>query len=407
MKPRFSKDFILFLIGAAQASFGASVSAIALSFLVLQITGSPNAMATTLALKILPAIFMPIVATFLDRMSLKPPLIIGFFLRATSLIGLCIGVQLNLVNIYVIYGVALFNGIIETINPPAAMILIPYLLENEQLERGNSLLAMANQGMALVGLLVGGAMVGFFGPSLSILIEGICYAIMVILLFFVSMPKVVGSVVNSFWEDFTLGIKLVKTSKILLIIMITFFLMNAIIAPIQVLMPVHMNSIGEGAKGYGIFMSMIVCGLLVGNAVIAYLGSRFNRVAGIILGWLGSGMAFGGLGTLNSFEFSLFWALVLGFSSAMLSTGITVIMQRIIPDAFRGRIIGVITAIAQAGIPFSFFILSYIVKKITLSEVFFAGTILTILFALFWLTQFRRFSHESMSLGGMGKHPRF
>ena len=57
----WNKDFIIFLISLVQASFGASLSAIALSFLVLKLTGSPSAMAITLALKFLPAIFTPFI----------------------------------------------------------------------------------------------------------------------------------------------------------------------------------------------------------------------------------------------------------------------------------------------------------------------------------------------------------
>jgi len=382
----WNKDFTLFLISTIQASFGASLSGIALSFLVLKLTGSPSAMAITLALKFLPAVFTPIIATFVDRMRLKLPLIIGNFLRGSALIVLFCGIKFGLFNIYAIYTVALFNGMISTIYGPAAQSLIPNLIPENQLARGNSLLAIANQGMAIVGLACGGFMVGLVGPSLSLGIEGTSYVIVGIMLFFVNMPIFLKeSLKNSFWQDFKLGFKLIKASQIILMIMIAGFLINAIMAPLDVLLPVHMTVIGKGAFGYGLFMALVIGGMLLGNTIITILGKFFNSFYGIALGWIGFSVALFGLGLLNSFYFSLCWAFLLGLNLAMLNTGITVMLQRIVPAAFRGRIFGTIGAVSQIGIPVSLFILSYVINKITLEEIFIGAMFISIFFAIVWL----------------------
>lgn len=382
----WNKDFIIYLISLIQASFGASLSAIALSFLVLKLTGSPSAMAITLALKFFPAIFTPFMATFVDRMKLKPPLIIGNFLRGSALICLFMGVKFGVFNIYAIYAVALFNGMIGTIYGPAAQSLIPNLIPKDQLARGNSLLAMATQGMVIIGLACGGLLVSFVGPALSLFIEGICYLIVGIMLFHVSMPVFrKESLKNSFWQDFTFGIKMIRASRIILMIMLAGFLINFIMAPLDVLLPVHMMVIGKGAFGFGLFMALVIGGMLSGNSFITILGKKFNSFYGIVLGWFGVGLAFAGLGLFNSFYFSLCWGFVLGINLAILNTGTTVMLQEIVPAEYRGRIFGTMGGISQIGMPVSLIILSYIIKKVTLGEIFISAMFVAIFFVIVWI----------------------
>lgn len=385
----WNKDFIIFLISVIQASFGASLSGIALSFLVLKLTGSPSAMAITLALKFLPSIFTPIVATFVDRMRLKPPLIIGNFLRGLALIILFCGITLGVFNVYAVYCVALFNGMIATIYGPAVLSLIPNLIPKSQLARGNSLLSMANQGMVIVGLAGGGVLVGMVGPALSLSIEGICYLIVGIMLFFLSLPNLHKKARPPFLQDFMLGLKMIQMSRLVLMILVANFLIDAIMAPLDVLLPVHMVAIGKGAFGYGLFMTLVIGGMFAGNMFITMIGKFFNSFYGIITGWFGMGIMLLGLGLFNSFDLSLLWAFLLGISLSMLNTGCVVVLQERTPVDFRGRIFGTISAASQIGIPISLFILSSIVNIVTLREIFIVAMFGSITFAIIWVWLWR------------------
>ncbi|MCL5261264.1 MAG: MFS transporter [Gammaproteobacteria bacterium] len=381
----WNRNFILFFICTAQSAFGSAVSGVAMSFLVLKITGSVSAMSTTLALNFLPAVLTPFLATFIDRLPLKPPMLFGMFARGLMLISVYLGMQHGFVNKYSIYCLSLFTGFITAFYGSAVQSLIPLLIPKDQLQRGNSLLGVAGNSMTLIGLLCGGALVGLMGPSFALFIEGICYIVCGKLLFLVNMPKLPSANMrNSFLRDFILGFEYIKNSNIILIIVAMFFLITAIISPLSILMPVYMNTISRGAVGYSIFMACVVSGTLFGNVFIAFFGKRFDCFNGVFYGWLGISLCLTGLGLLNTFSISLVWAVLLGISSATLNTGVIVILQKIVPAAFRARVIGSAWAVTQISAPISLFFLSFVIKKISLTGIFISGAILTCIFSLLW-----------------------
>jgi len=390
----WNKDFILFLVSTAQASFGEALSGVAFAFLVLKLTNSPSAMAITLALKFTPSILTPIIATFIDRIQLKFPIIISNFLRSFILIIVWWGVKNGLFGIYAIYNMVLLSGLIDTIHDPAAESLIPNLIPKEYLARGNSLLGVANQSMVLIGLILGGIMVALFGPEISLFIEGICYSIAGILLFFVSMPSTDTILKKSFYEDFILGFKIVKFSYVIFMIMMINLLLNLITAPINVLLPIHMIAIEKGSVGYGVFMGLLIGGLLFGSAIIAVLGKKFDSLYSIALGWFGFGIAHAGLGFLNSFYFSLCWAFLLGVNVSILNTGTIVVLQTVIPAEFRARIFGTLSAVCRLGVFISLFILSYIIKNVTVGNIFISIMVLSFIFTVVWFFTIKKCGHD-------------
>lgn len=72
---------MLWWLGSAQSAFGTALASIATSFLVLHQTGSAGAMGLNLALGLLPALLQPFMGAVVDRLPLKPPLILGNLLR--------------------------------------------------------------------------------------------------------------------------------------------------------------------------------------------------------------------------------------------------------------------------------------------------------------------------------------
>lgn len=124
--------------------------------------------------------------------------------------------------------------------------------------------------------------------------------------------------------------------------------------------------------------------MLLGNIVITIFGKHFNSSKGIFYSWFGVAVALIGLAILNVFYTSLCWALLLGINAAILNTSIVIILQKTVSTTFRARVFGGVGAVAQVGMPLSLFVLSYIIKRITISEIFTTGAIVSCVFAIFW-----------------------
>ena len=52
----WNRDFVLYWLGTAQSSFGSALAGIALSFLILELTGSAASMGVNLALSLIPGL---------------------------------------------------------------------------------------------------------------------------------------------------------------------------------------------------------------------------------------------------------------------------------------------------------------------------------------------------------------
>lgn len=78
MKPSklWNKNFILLWLGNTQTGIGNTFYIVALSYLMLELTGSPKHTAYTMAAFTLPFIFSPIVGMIVDRINMKPYLVI-------------------------------------------------------------------------------------------------------------------------------------------------------------------------------------------------------------------------------------------------------------------------------------------------------------------------------------------
>lgn len=379
-----SKDFILFFVTIAQASFGSSVATVALAFLVLKVSGSASAMAMTLGLRILPTVFMPFMATFLDRVNVKIPLILSFVLRGVLLILLYFGVQAGVAGVYIIYWIALINGILATISMPSCQILIPSLLAKADLERGNSVLNMAEQSMSLVGYLCGGALVSLFGPMITVLIEGVCYLICGLFVMSMALQVVVHRSEHSFLRDVWTGIKIMHQFKVVALTTLMCFFINVFFALVEVYLPLHMQAIAKGGAGYGVFMTCMMIGMLGSSSLMAWMGTRYKSSFGIALGWIGLALAFFGLGGMDSFYACLVWSVLLGVGISFINTSIRIILQKTIAHRYRGRVNGMSNALSSIGMPIAFILISYTMQLINFQILFVVGACFALIFALFW-----------------------
>jgi predicted MFS family arabinose efflux permease len=109
--------------------------------------------------------------------------------------------------------------------------------------------------------------------------------------------------------------------------------------------------LGRGANGYGILMSASGTGALIGALVVATYGHLFppRRLA---LGgvWIFS-IALFALSFSRNFYSSLAFLFVAGFGMLLFFSTSNTVLQTIVPDEMRGRVMGVWSLVFGAMIP--------------------------------------------------------
>src|SRR5204862_6408158 len=119
-----------------------------------------------------------------------------------------------------------------------------------------------------------------------------------------------------------------------------------------VLMPSFARDVlGRGANGYGILMSASGTGALVGALLVATFGHLFTPRK-IALGgvWLFSASLFA-LALTRNFYLALAFLFIGGFGMLLFFSTSNTVLQTIVPDEMRGRVMGVWSLVFGAMIP--------------------------------------------------------
>ncbi len=382
----WNRSFILFWLGEAQSTFGSSLASVALAFLVLHLTGSPSQLGITLALGILPGIVSPLAGTWVDRIALKPPLIVGDLLRGALFVLAWWMADRGSLVIWEIYLLSLISGAVSAFYWPASGILTPLLVPEGDLARANGLIGMANQGFQLVGLVVGGVVVGLLGSAPSLAVDGLTFLLMALLFLWVAIPpRHPRGQPSSYWEDLGAGFLAVGRRHFLLLLAVGGFLVNGGFIALDMLMPFVMQRLGAGPTGYGLFFGLMTGGMALGGGLIALLGRRFDDRAGVSWGIFGMSLGLFALSTAGQLWSLLPLALILGLFIALINAAISVMIQSRVEGELRGRVFGVLGAVASAGMPLSLFILSSFANAVPIGAVFAGTGLLTLVVGAAWL----------------------
>ncbi|WP_075829959.1 MFS transporter [Deinococcus marmoris] len=382
----WNRSFVIWLLGTAQSQLGSALAGIALSFLVLHQTGLAGQMALTLACALVPNVLMPLAGALVDRVNLKVPLIGADLTR--GLLQLTVGglaLTWGEVPLWLVNGAAVLTGLAGIFAGPASSAAVPALVPEKELARANGLIGGVSQGAGLLGVLAGGYLVTAFSPALAIVLDGVSFVVMGTLLLLVNLPprelktgapeSLLGSVLS--------GLRLMRRSRVLMFLPFIALLLNASLAPVQVLLPKLLLG-GAGAQGYGQYLAAEGAGMLAASALLALIGSRLPLRRTVTLGLALLG---GSLFLLVQFAAPpalLGVGALMGVAFASVNTPIITLMQQMVPAAFLGRTFSVLMTVATLGMPVTLLAISPVVDRYPASLFFTVAGSVTLLMALAW-----------------------
>src|SRR5205809_6010286 len=162
-------------------------------------------------------------------------------------------------------------------------------------------------------------------------------------------PKIeIASAGEHAWEGILYSIKHPRVRTILLL----FLAVGVFGWSYAVLMPSFARDVlGRGANGYGILMSASGTGAFVGALLVATFGHLITPRK-IALGgvWLFSASMLA-LSFTKSFPFALVFLFAAGFGMLLFFSTSNTVLQTIVPDEMRGRVMGVWSLVFGAMIP--------------------------------------------------------
>jgi MFS family permease len=279
------RDFRLLFVGQSVSLFGDGLFAVALSFAVLETTGSSADLGIVLAAGALPLVGLVLVGgVWADRVSRRRLMLASDGLRMAIQGTLALLIATGAVSLWSFIVLNALYGVGMAFFSPAFTGLVPELLPAEELRRANGLLGITRSVTAVAGAAVGGVLVDAIGPGSAIAADSVTFAVSALALALMHAGRTPSAERRPFLHELAIGWHEVRSRRWvwMTILNISFFLM-LYVAPFDVIGPmVARDSLG-GATAWGLISASFAVGMAFGGLVVIVM--RLRRpvlVAGII-----------------------------------------------------------------------------------------------------------------------------
>ncbi len=386
-----SRNYRLFFVGQGISLIGTWMTQTATIWLVYNLTQSPLILGIVGFSSQIPSfILTPFGGVFVDRFSRHRILIATQILAMIQSLVLAILALTGIIHIWHIIVLSLFQGFINAVDAPARQAFVPELVERkEDLANAIALNSTMFNGARLIGPAIGGLLVAGVGAGYCFLIDGLSYiAVIIALLAMKIKPRKISlsqaNPLEQVKEGFVYAFSFPPIRALLLLsALVSFFGLQY-----TVLVPVFAEKILQGnAETLGFLMAASGVGALSGGI---YLASRQTIVG------LGKLVAFAptilGIGliafSLSRFlPLSLFTMLFVGLGTILQVAAGNTILQTIVDDEKRGRVMSLFTMAFLGTIPFGNLLGGALADRLTAPTVLIIDGVICILGSIYFYKQ--------------------
>jgi MFS family permease len=265
-EPQFRRYFV----GQATSYLGDGLLPVAVSFAVLDLTGSASDLGLVLAARMVPVILLLLVGgVWADRLP-RHLVMLGSDVGRGVVQGVLAVLLLtgtaalwHLLVLQALYGVA------ESFMRPAATGLLPTIVRSERLQQANALMSASVNTAYIVGPAIAGVLVAAAGSGTAIAIDAGTFAVSTASLALLRIPRAVEHAARlPFLTDLRAGWDEFRSRTWLWATVAGFsFYLLAVISPLMVLGPVVADRELGGAGAWGAIAAAIGLGALAGSVV--------------------------------------------------------------------------------------------------------------------------------------------
>lgn len=349
------RNYRLFFYGQLVSLMGTWMEQTAMSWYIYQTTNSKFLLGAVVAVSAVPMMLLSVWGGSLADRYPKRDILVGTqTAQMICAFVLAAGVWFHLATPLFIIIISACNGAAMGFDIPARQAFTVEMTSREDLLNAISLNSSIFHGARVIGPAVAGFVVASIGVALCFALNGVSFIAVIIGLRMMRIARLsqpeteeVGA-----WAHAWSGIRYAMGHQRLRTILLLFLGIGIFGWSYTVLMPAFARDILHlNANGYGILMAASGAGALVGSLLVATFGDRFapRRLAfgGIYL----FSIALLGFACVRNFSLALLALFLSGFGLLLFFSTSNTVMQRIVPDHMRGRVMGVWSLFFSAMIP--------------------------------------------------------
>jgi MFS family permease len=350
------RNFKLFFAGQSISVIGTWMTRLATSWLVYRLTHSALLLGVVgFSGQIISFVLGPFAGVWVERLNRRNLLVWTQAAAAIQSLALAALTLAQVINLWEIIALSALQGLINSLDMPGRQSFLVQMVEDRN-DLSNAIAinsSMAN-GARLIGPAIAGLVIAAFGEGWCFLIDGVSYfAVIACLLLMRIKPLQVRRTTTSMLEQMREGWDYVRTFRPIRTILLLFALLSLMGWPYSVLLPVFAGQVLHGgphtlgwltgASGVGALASGL--SLAIRKSILGL--TRMLQIAAAMLG--GALILFGLSHTL---WLSLVLMVFVGFGLMQGASVSNTIIQSLVPEDKRARVMSYYTMAFFGGAPF-------------------------------------------------------
>jgi MFS family permease len=365
---------------------GTWMQQIAMSWLVYRLTNSSFLLGIVGFASQIPTFFLtPFAGVLIDRWNRHRILIITQTLAMLQALILAFLALTHAIRIWHVIGLGLFLGVINAIDIPARQAFLIDMIEKKE-DLGNAI--ALNSSMVnvtrLLGPSIAGILIALVGEGMCFLLNGLSYlAVIIALLAMKITPRKVEiekpRVLEGLAAGFTYAFGFAPIRSVLLLLSLT----SLMGMPYGVLLPVFATDILQGGPyTLGFLMTCSGAGALIGAIYLTLRKSVLGLGRWIVIASSVFGIGLIGFSLSRTLWLSLIFISLTGFGMMVQMASSNTVLQTIVEDDKRGRVMSFYTMAFMGMTPFGSLLAGSLASKIGAPNTLMMGGICCILGSL-------------------------
>lgn len=351
-------NFRIFIVGLAVSLIGTWIQSVALSWLIYRLTHSAFLQGISTFCTHMPVLLLsPLAGLAADRFPRQKIILITQSIFLAHAILLAFLTLTNRVTVTQILVLAVFLGSASAFDIPARQSLMILLTSKEDLLGAISLNSVAFNLARTLGPSLGGVLVAAFGEGICFSLNAVSFLAVLASLLMLKLPKAAPRERHGSEEGLAAGVRYAWTHPAIRNPLLLCGVVTLTNAPPLVLGPFIADGLfHQGATGLGILLAAFGLGATLGVARLASMTSSEG-----LLKVAGQGALFYGLALLTYSLAPRFWmvvaaSFVAGYAFFRQNASNNALIQAIVEEKYRGRVMSFYTMMAVGMLPVGSFI---------------------------------------------------
>jgi MFS family permease len=291
---RKHRNYRLYFLSHGVSFIGTWMQQIAAYWLVLDLTGSPLAVGTLALAQLLPVTLLGLpVGSMIDRFDVRRLLLVTESLSIVAAGTLAVLTLTDMVELWQVYGIAIFQGLVLVFGNPARHTLVFRIVGKDDLPNAVALGSALGTTARIIGPALGGLIVAVAGVGVAFAVNSASYGAVVIALLAMRVselrPYVPPEVQTGLRRSLRVMASFVRRSRRVAVAFFAVLALSTISFNFDVLLPlVAGETLNADADVFGLIASVFGAGALCGALFLATLGKA--RIRLLLAGAFGFGV---------------------------------------------------------------------------------------------------------------------